>query len=67
MTQLRTDPRIPDPDRFYAAMLDAHRDLDPAASRKLDAKLIILLANHIGEMGVLEQALAIASGVKREE
>ena len=67
MTRLRTDPRIPDPDRFYAAMLDAHRDLDPAASRKLDAKLIILLANHIGEMTVLEEALVIASGGKRGE
>ncbi len=67
MTQLRTEPRIPDPDRFYAAMLDAHRNLDPASSRKLDAKLIILLANHIGDMAVLEEALAIASGVKRGE
>ena len=48
-------------------MLDAHRNLDPAASRKLDAKLIILLANHIGNMAVLEEALAIASGAKRGE
>jgi len=67
LTRLRTEPRIPDPDRFYAAMLDAHRNLDPAASRKLDAKLIILLANHIGNMAVLEEALAIASGAKRGE
>ena len=67
MTQLRTEPRIPEPDRFYAAMLDAHRNLDPAASRRLDAKIIILLANHICDMTVLEEALAIASGAKRGE
>jgi len=67
MSRLRTEPRIPDPDGFYGAMLDAHRNLDPAASRKLEAKLIILLANHIGDMAVLEEALAIASGAKRGE
>ncbi len=48
-------------------MLDAHRNLDPAASRKLDAKIIILLANHIGDITVLEEALAIASGAKQGE
>ncbi len=67
MKHLRTESRIADPDGFYAALMDAHRDLDAAASRKLDAKLIILLANHIGDMAVLREALAIAQGAKREE
>lgn len=67
MTQLRTAPRIGDPDEFYAALMEAHRMLEPEASRKLDAKLILVLANHIGDMTVLRQALAIAQGAKPEE
>lgn len=67
MKHLRTDPRIADPDGFYAALTEAHRRLDATASRKLDAKLVLLLANHIGEMAVLFEALEIASGTKRGE
>ncbi|UPY37412.1 DUF2783 domain-containing protein [Sediminicoccus sp. KRV36] len=67
MKQLRTTPRIADPDGFYAALMEAHRTLDAAASRKLDAKLILLLANHIGDMAVLHEALVIAQGAKPEE
>ncbi|MBX9751090.1 MAG: DUF2783 domain-containing protein [Roseococcus sp.] len=67
MKHLRTEPRLADPDGFYAALMEAHRALDPQASRKLDAKLIILLANHIGDMDVLREALAIAQGAKPEE
>ena len=57
---LHTGPRLPDPDGFYEALMRAHRDLDPAASRRLDAKLVILLANHIGDAEVLREALALA-------
>lgn len=67
MKHLRTEPRIDDPDALYAALMEAHRNLDGAASRKLDAKLILLLANHIGDMDVLREALAIAQGAKRDE
>lgn len=67
MKHLRTDPRIDDPDALYAALMEAHRELDAAASRKLDAKLILLLANHIGDLAVLREALAIAQGAKRDE
>ena len=59
---LRTEPRIADPDGFYAALMEAHRGLDDAASRRLDARLVILLANHIGSLDVLRQALAAARG-----
>lgn len=63
MTQparLLTDPRLADPDGLYAALMEAHRGLDPAASRRLDAKLVVLLANHIGEVEVVRQAIALA-------
>lgn len=57
---LLTEPRLADPDAFYAALMEAHRGLDTAASRRLDAKLVILLANHIGDAAVLRQAIALA-------
>ena len=67
MTHLLTEPRITDPDGFYAALMAAHEGLDAAQSRKLDAKLVLLLANHIGDAAVLMEALAIARGARREE
>lgn len=57
---LLTEPRLADPDAFYAALMEAHRGLDTAASRRLDARLVILLANHIGDAAVLRQAIALA-------
>lgn len=60
MTALRTEPRLADPDGFYAALMEAHHGLDEAASRRLDARLVILLANHIGDEAVLREAIALA-------
>lgn len=64
--RLETEPRFPDPDGFYEALMEAHRGLDPAASRRLDAKLVILLANHIGDAEVLREAIALARAVGGE-
>lgn len=47
-------------DDFYEALIEAHRDLDDEHSQRLNARLILLLANHIGDLGVLRQALTIA-------
>ena len=58
--KLRTEPRLADPDGFYAALMEAHRGLDDAASRRLDARLVVLLANHIGDDAVLREAVALA-------
>lgn len=60
MPALNTEPNLPDPDGFYERLIDAHRGLDGPASRRLNAKLILLLANHIGDAAVLEEALRIA-------
>lgn len=62
MAGLKTEANLPDPDRFYERLIAAHAGLDAAASRRLDAKLILLLANHIGDEAVLEQALRLARG-----
>ena len=57
---LNTEPNIADPDDFYEALVALHRDLTPEQSRLVDAKLILLLAHHIGERAILDAALARA-------
>ena len=47
-------------DDFYEALIDAHRELSTAQSHELNAKLVLLLANHIGDEAVLRQALDAA-------
>ena len=58
--QLSVEPNMADPDAFYALLVDAHEGLDEEGSRMLNAQLVLLLSNHIGELGVLREALAIA-------
>lgn len=58
--QLITDPHIDAPDDFYEALIEAHRGLDAAQSHELNAKLVLLLANHVGDLDVLRQALQAA-------
>lgn len=57
---LVTTPRIEAPDDFYEALIDAHRDLSLAESQALNARLVLLLANHVGSQDVLLQALQAA-------
>jgi Protein of unknown function (DUF2783) len=58
--QLITIPHLDAPDDFYEALIDAHRDLTPEQSHALNARLVLLLANHIGHQPVLLQALQAA-------
>jgi hypothetical protein len=58
--KLITDPHLSAPDDFYEALIDAHRDLSAAESHALNARLVLLLANHIGELDVIRQALRAA-------
>jgi hypothetical protein len=60
MTGLDTSPRLDDPDGLYEALVEAHRDLDAEASRRLDARIILLLANHIGRTDILIEAIGMA-------
>ena len=57
---LTLTPNIPDPDGFYDDLIAAHAGLSDAESAALNARLILLLANHIGERQVLRQALEAA-------
>ena len=57
---LRRDPSFSDPDRIYNTIIDAHRGLSDAESLSLNASLVLLLANHIGDEGIVREAIAIA-------
>lgn len=48
-------------DDFYQDLIDAHRDLSDAQSQKLNTRLILLLANHIGDLAVLRAAIDAAA------
>ena len=60
--KLNLEPNIPRPDDFYEALINAQRGRDDEEVQLMNAKLILLLANHIGDSEVLEEALAIAAG-----
>ena len=57
---MRSDPNIADPDGFYQAWIAAHEGLSDAESADLDARLVLLLANQIGDMAVLLDCIAAA-------
>ena len=54
-------------DDFYAVLLEAHRGLSDAQSELLNARLVLLLANHIGDLRVLQEALTSARGTLPSE
>lgn len=58
--KLVTAANIADPDGFYAELIGVHEGLDDAESAALNARLILILANHIGDRDVLREALAAA-------
>jgi hypothetical protein len=60
MSHLNLEPNIADMDAFYERLIDAHNGLSDADSQMVNAKLVLLLANHIGDMDVLTQAFAKA-------
>ena len=63
--ELITTPHLESPDDFYEALIETHRDLDNAESHALNARLVLLLANHIGSLDVLQQAMQAARGGAR--
>ena len=59
---LRTESRIEDPDDFYARLIALHAGLSTKESQMLNSKLVLMLANHIGDHQVLGEVLEIARG-----
>jgi hypothetical protein len=60
MAKLNTEPNLPAPDDFYEKLIGMHRDLTDEDSALVNAKLVLLLANHIGDPDVLAEAMAAA-------
>ena len=57
---MRTDPNIPDPDAFYAAVIAANEGRSDVESQSFTLRLCLLLANQIGDQSVLMDAIAAA-------
>lgn len=57
---LSTASNFADPDSAYRLIVEAHRGLSDESSAALDAALVLILANHIGDLAVLRDAVALA-------
>ena len=63
MSTLNKEPNIARPDDFYARLLAAHDGKSKDESDALNARPVLILANHVGDAQVLEQALDLAAEV----
>jgi hypothetical protein len=62
---MKTNLHLQDADTFYEQLLDAHAGLDREQSELLNARLILLLANQIGDARVLSDCLNAAAEMPR--
>ncbi|MCA3630343.1 MAG: DUF2783 domain-containing protein [Methylobacterium sp.] len=67
MADLVTENRFADPDRAFRRLIEARRGLSPETAAALDARLVLLLANHIGDDRVLEQAIHAAKAAMKAD
>lgn len=67
MAELVDTPNIDDRDGFYQDLLAAHDGLSEAGSQALNARLVLILANHIGNGQVLSEALDLAKSTGRAD
>ena len=59
-TALKTKPNFQDADAFYECLLDAHAGLSREQSELLNARLILILANQVGNTQLLQACIAAA-------
>lgn len=57
---LSTKSNFADPDAAYRLIVEAHRGLSDEQSASLDAALVLILANHLGDLDLLREATALA-------
>ncbi len=67
MSQLITEPNISGADDFYAELLSLHEGRSKEDSDALNARLILILANHIGDRETLREAFELASAAGQQE
>jgi Protein of unknown function (DUF2783) len=64
MPKLVTASRFADPDTAYRALVEARRNLSDTEAAELDGRLVLILANHIGDLDVLREAIVLAKESK---
>ena len=57
---LNHNPNIADPDGFYQELIESQRELSDEQADMLSAKMVLILANHVGDREVLREAIALA-------
>ncbi len=57
---LNRNPNIADPDGFYQELIESQRDLSDEQADMLTTKLVLILANHVGDRALLSEAIALA-------
>lgn len=62
MSRLITEPNVETPDDVYQWLIDLHADRSEAESHKINARLILLLVNHVGDRQAVKAAIEIAGG-----
>ena len=67
MTELVTRPNIAAPDEIYAELIAAHERLGKEESDAYNARLILILMNHVGDAEILRQALAAATATTSKD
>lgn len=60
MSRLNVEANLANPDAAYEALVEAHRGATDEQSAALNARLVLILANHIGDLSVLKDAIALA-------
>ncbi len=60
MNSLKTESAFSNPDAAYEALVEAHRNLPEGESAALNARLVLILANHIGDLRVFKEAISLA-------
>ncbi len=64
MSHLNTKANIAEPDEFYHDLLAQHEGRSAEESEALNARLVLILANHIGDAGVLREAMDLAANTQ---
>jgi hypothetical protein len=66
VTGLILEPNLDDVDDVYQWLVDAHAGLSEMEALRLNARLVLLLANHIGDPQVIREAIACAASIREE-
>lgn len=66
MSRLVLEPNLSQVDAVYQWLVEAHAGRSESESMRLNARLVLLLANHIGDPQVIREAIACAAAVREE-